>query len=124
LRVFSEERGMKSLGRESKGQVVSLLGHFLAEVGPEKFFQYISNICDVAFIDTRVLFGHFKLHLSEGERFASDLGLVEEIKNSWLLEFTQAAKLASIPVILGGHSLVTGGMWAILDMLPPRRTQA
>lgn len=124
LRVFSEERGMKALAREEKGQVVSLLGFFLETVGPVQFFKYISQTCDVCFIDSRVLFAHFKLQLSEEERFLSDLGLYQEIASPWLKEFTRAAVEAEIPIVLGGHSLVTGGMWAIVDILRTERAQA
>jgi len=117
LRVFSEERGMKALGRVERGQVVSLIGYFLETVGPEKFFSYVSKACDVCFIDTRVLFAHSKLKLSEAERFLSDLGRYDEIENIYLRDFTRAAAECAIPVILGGHSLVSGGMWAVVDLL-------
>jgi hypothetical protein len=120
LRVYSEERGMKALHREEKGQVVSLLGHFIRHAGVPGFFSYLAATCDVAFFDTRVLFAHNKLALTEEERFLSDLGRWQEIEHPWLREFTRAAGEASIPVVLGGHSLVTGGMWAIIDILRSR----
>ncbi len=120
LRVFSEERGMKALDREAQGTVVSLLGHYLAAVGPRRFFRDLSRTCDVCFMDTRVLFGHFKLKLSEEIRFLSDLGRYQEIAHPWLREFTQAAVEADIPVLLGGHSLVSGCMWVIAEHLACR----
>jgi hypothetical protein len=123
LRVFSEERGMKALRREEEGLVVSLLGHFIARLGVDEFFASLSQTCDVAFIDTRILFAHFKLALSEEERFTSDLGLWRQLDHPFLRDFTRAASLASIPVVLGGHSLVTGGMWAIIDILRDMRTK-
>jgi len=117
LRVFSEERGMKALDREAQGAVVSLLGHYLASVGARRFFADLSKTADVCFMDTRVLFAHYKLKLSEEMRFLSDLGRYEEISHPWLREFTQAAVEADIPVILGGHSLVSGCMWVIAEHL-------
>jgi len=123
LRVFSEERGMKALGRLESGQVVSLIGYFLDTVGPEKFFSYVSKTCDVCFIDTRVLFAHSKLKVSEAARFLSDLGRYNEIEDAYLREFTRAAAACDIPVILGGHSLVSGGMWAVVDLLDRIRPQ-
>ncbi|MBT9137174.1 MAG: hypothetical protein DDT34_02261 [Firmicutes bacterium] len=123
LRVFSEERGMKALGRSESGQVVSLLGHFIEAVGVENFFSYLSKTCDVCFFDTRVLFAHRQLRLSESERFLSDLGLYQEITHPWLKDFTRAAVDCAIPVILGGHSLVSGGLWAVLDLLGTQREQ-
>jgi len=121
LRVFSEERGMKALDREAQGRVVSLLGHYLAAVGPRRFFADLAKACDVCFMDTRVLFAHFKLKLSEEMRFLSDLGYYGEITNPWLAEFTQAAVEADIPIILGGHSLVSGCMWVIAEHLACRK---
>lgn len=117
LRVFSEERGMKALGRIERGQVRSLIGYFLETTGPEKFFSYLSQTCDVCFIDTRVFFAHSKLKVSEADRFLSDLGRYDEINHPYLREFTQAAAECAIPVILGGHSLVCGGMWAVVELL-------
>jgi len=117
LRVHSEERGMKALGRIERGEVVSFLGHLLEAVGIEAFFAYLAKTADVCFFDTRVLFAHLKLQLAESERFLSDLGLYEEITHPWLREFTKAAVNSPIPVILGGHSLVSGGIWVALDIL-------
>jgi len=121
LRVHSEERGMKALGRLESGAVVSLLGHFLEAVGFEAFFKYLAQTSDVCLFDTRVLFAHFKFQFSESDRFLSDLGLYEEITHPWLREFTKAAWHAPIPIILGGHSLVSGGIWALLDILEQGR---
>lgn len=124
LRVYSEERGLKALGREEKGQVVSLLGHFIQAVGDQEFFRYLARTCDAVFMDTRVLFAHCKLELTEEERFLSDLGLWPELENPWLRSFTKAACEADIPIVLGGHSLVTGGMWAIVDILKSQQSEA
>ncbi len=115
LRAYSEERGMKALSREDRGEVVSLIGHFLESVGSDAFFSYLASVADVALIDTRVLMSHLNLRLPAGDRFNSDLGLVDEIENDWLREFTEAAYNAPIPVVLGGHSLIYGGLWAVLD---------
>ncbi|MFO8060597.1 MAG: hypothetical protein R6U70_08080 [Bacillota bacterium] len=115
LRVFSEERGMKALRREETGEAVSLLGYFLEAVGPERFFRHLSSVADVALVDTRVLMAHLQLALSAADRFYSDLGMMERITDSYLREFTEAAYSAPLPVVLGGHSLVYGGLWAILD---------
>lgn len=115
LRVFSEERGMKALGRLKNKEVVSFMGYFLEEVGIEKFFSYISSIVACAFIDSRVIFAHKKLEPTTADRFNSDLGRWQEIKDPFVREFTRAAVEAPIPVILGGHSLVSGGLWALTE---------
>ncbi|MDW7739174.1 MAG: hypothetical protein SCJ97_03845 [Bacillota bacterium] len=119
LRVFSEERGMKALGRIEAKEVVSLLGLMLDHTGIDRFFSYLSRVGRCAFIDSRVLMYHYQLDLSDRERFLSDLGCWQEIDNLWLKEFTRAAEECSIPVILGGHSLVSGSLWALCSELAP-----
>ncbi|NLJ80894.1 MAG: hypothetical protein GX335_07710 [Firmicutes bacterium] len=115
LRLYSEERGMKALGRDQRGQVVSILGRLAEELGFTGFFQFLSEIARGAVLDSRVLFEHFRWNLSQADRFASDLGELDLISHPGLRQFTAAALEASIPVLLGGHSLVTGGLWALID---------
>ncbi|MFO8192186.1 MAG: hypothetical protein R6U08_05390 [Bacillota bacterium] len=115
LRVFSEERGMKTLGRIDNKEVVSLLGLLLEDAGTERFFGYLARVARCAFIDSRVLMYHFKYDFSDRERFLSDLGRWREIDNPWLKTFTKTAEECAIPVILGGHSLISGSLWAICD---------
>lgn len=119
LRIFSEERGMKALGREEKGQVVSLMGFFLEEVGPHKFVKYLERVAHCAFLDTRVLMAHLKLNLSTEERFLSDLGRWQEMKNPLFKEFIRAVVESHIPIVCGGHSLVLGGLWALVEEIGP-----
>jgi len=121
LRVFSEERGMKSLGRIEAQEVISLLGLLLDHAGLEKFFYYLSRVARCAFIDSRVLMYHYKCDFSDRERFLSDLGLWKEIEDPWLRKFTRLAEECPVPVILGGHSLVSGSLWALTCELAPGR---
>jgi hypothetical protein len=119
LRVFSEERGMKALGRVESGEVTSLLGFLLEHAGLERFFAYLSQVADCAFIDSRVLMAHYRYDLPDEARFLSDLGRWQEIGHPWLKRFTRAASLCPIPVLLGGHSLVSGSLWALACELDP-----
>ncbi|NMB42402.1 MAG: hypothetical protein GX996_10795 [Firmicutes bacterium] len=119
LRVFSEERGMKALGREKRGEALSLMGFFLEKVGTEKFVGYLEKVAKCAFLDTRVLMAHFKLGLSAEERFLSDLGRWQELKNPIIREFIKATAESCIPIVCGAHSLVLGGLWAIVDEIGP-----
>lgn len=121
LRIISEERGMKALGRLQSGEVISLLGFFLGELGLESFFSYLEKVVQVAFIDSRVLFAHFRKDYSAQERFLSDLGRWEQLEDPWLKDFTRLANECRIPVILGGHSLVSGGLWVLTDELASRQ---
>ncbi len=113
LRVFSEERGMKALGRIDENKVISLLGLLIDHIDPDQFFSYLSQVADCAFIDSRVLMYHNKYKISDRNRFLSDLGRWERIGHPWLRSFTRAAENCSIPIILGGHSLVSGSLWAL-----------
>lgn len=115
VRVLSEERGMEASGRHERGEVRSLLGYHLEAVGPERLFEELATLCRAAFIDSRVLFHHLRLHVSPADRFYSDLGRPDLISEPYVARFTRAALEAPIPVILGGHSLVTGGLWALVD---------
>ncbi len=117
LRVISEERGMRALGRAERGEVHSMLGFLLEQLSPRGFVDYISSIADAAFIDTRVLFAHLHRSLEEGQRFSSDLGVLERIGDELVEELTEAVFKAPIPIILGGHSLVAGSMWSLVDTL-------
>lgn len=115
LRLYSEERGMKALGRDTRGEVKALMGRLIDELGFKNFFDFLAEIALGAVLDTRVLFEHFNWQLSSADRFASDLGAVELISHPLLKEFTYAAMEAPIPILLGGHSLVAGGLWALID---------
>jgi len=119
LRVFSEERGMKSLGRIESGAVVSLLGLLIDHAGLETFFNYLARVARCAFIDSRVLMYHYHYDFNDQQRFLSDLGLWQEIEHPWLKEFTRLAVESPIPIILGGHSLISGSLWALTDELAP-----
>jgi len=115
VRLFSEERGMRAAGRERSGQARSLLGYHLQEVGCDRFFQELPEMANAAFIDTRVILAHLHTHPSRADRFLSDLGRYEEIIDPFLRQFTETAVKAPIPVVLGGHSLVSGGLMALVD---------
>lgn len=121
IRVFSEERGMRASGREAKGEVKSLLGLHLAAVGPHQLFESLAELGQAAFIDTRVLFAHLGLTPGRVDRYSSDTFECSEISDPVVREFTIAASEAPIPVVLGGHSLVTGGLLALSELVSGRR---
>lgn len=124
LRVFSEERGMKALGRLESGAVISLLGLLIEQAGLESFFEHLARVAQCAFIDSRVLFAHFKYNFTDRERYLSDLGLWEQLEHPWLKKFTRLAVECPIPVLLGGHSLVAGSLWALSCELAPAQKGA
>ena len=110
-RVVSEGRGMRSDGWGGK----SMLGYLLDSSGVSGFFDKLSEMGDTAFLDTRVIFNHAGKSFSASDRFYSDMLEAESVADPWLREFTLGAREAAIPVVLGGHSLVSGGMLALID---------
>ncbi len=114
LRIYAEERGMQASGRDRRGEVRSLLGMFLAQVGARRFFTALADLgSDAVLLDTRPIFRHLGWDLSTPDRFYSDLGCVERIRHAEVRSFTAAARAAAVPVALGGQSLVGGGLWAL-----------
>lgn len=115
VRLFSEERGMRADGREARGEARSLVGLYIQEVGLRRFFRTLAELGQAAFIDSRVVFAHMGLRPSASDRFLSDLGRPEEIVDDFVREFTAEALRAPMPVVLGGHSMVAGGLLALID---------
>jgi hypothetical protein len=122
VRLFAEERGMEAEARAEAGRARSLLGFYLDSVGVPRFFETLAELGDAAVIDTRVLLAHRRLAATRADRFLSDMGRHEAIGEPFLRELTGAAAGAPIPVLLGGHSLVSGGLmllnehaWALRD---------
>lgn len=113
VRMFAEERGMDAEGRAQDGTARSLLGFFLESAGARRLFAALAELGDAALIDTRVLLAHKRVDASRADRFLSDLGRWGEIGDPFLREFTRGAAEAAIPVLLGGHSLMSGGLMAL-----------
>ncbi len=115
VRLFAEERGMQADGREERGLARSLLGMYLGEVGVPRFFRDLAELGDAAFLDTRVLTAHARRFPGRRDRFLSDLGRPEQITDSFLRELTAGALDASVPVVHGGHALMSGGLMALVQ---------
>jgi hypothetical protein len=116
-RVISEERGMRASGREARGQARSVLGLYADLVGPGGLVRVLEQTCDTAFLDTRVLFAHRRLTPTRADRFASDALRSSDVTDVWVRELTQALAEAAIPVVPGGHSLMSGGVWALSEQI-------
>ncbi|MBI3744989.1 MAG: hypothetical protein HY264_00385 [Chloroflexi bacterium] len=112
-RALVEERGMRT-ARPGQRRPRSILGSGLDRDGPVALGSVLEGLGDGAIVDSRVLLAH---RHGAGEaawpvaedRFASDLLLHEAIADPWLGELTRSAASASIPILLGGHTLVGPG---------------
>lgn len=117
VRAFAEERGMRASGRQERGEVRSLLADYLEIAGAAGFFAEMANLANGLLLDSRVILAARGLWPSKRDRFSSDLHHWEEIEDPFLRRFTQAAAQARIPVVLGGHSVVGGGLMALVESL-------
>lgn len=114
-RVLSEERGMRASGRQARGEVRSLLGYHLEAMGITRFFETLATLGQAVFLDNRVILAHRGLWPPAADRFYSDLRRPEQVADPFLRELTEAAMMAPVPVVMGGHSLVAGGMVALVE---------
>lgn len=115
-RVISEERGMRADGRLARGQVRSLLAMEMEAVGMERFFlEMVPQLGNAAFLDDRVVWAHYKTWPEAQDRFSSDLFRPDEIADPFVRRFTEAAMGCPVPVVLGGHSLVSGGLYVLVE---------
>ena len=93
----------------------SILGELLDRDGPEALALAVSRLADAAVIDSRVLIAH-RFGADESawpvpeDRFASDLLLAADVADPWLRALTGAAATAPAPIVLGGHTMVNGGL--------------
>lgn len=121
IRAYSEERGMVASERFVRGEVHSLIGRLFDLLGPTAFFMELAQMADTVIIDSRVMMAAAGHYPGAADRFASDLFLCDQIADDWLRVFTEAAASAPIPVLLGGHSVVAGGLYALADIVADRR---
>lgn len=106
---------MQAAGRDTSGSARTALGFLYELVGPREFFTRMSDLGDGMLFDSRVLFAHLGWHPTSAERFASDLLDVGGIADAALRDFTLAARDAGFPLLLGGHTLVSGVLWTMVE---------
>lgn len=113
-RALVEERGLRT-SVAGQRPPASVLGALLDRDGPGALGNVLARLGEAAIVDTRVLLAHL-LGADERawpvaeDRFASDLLLHERVADPWLRALTRSAAEASIPIILGGHTLVGPGL--------------
>lgn len=118
VRMLTEERGMIANGRLARGEVKSIVGALLDDWGAEAFVGYLSSISDAVLWDTRVWMAHhFRAWPPPSERFAADLGKVDEIQDPDLRSLTYEILNSPVPIVIGGYGVVSGGLYALLDGL-------
>ncbi|MCS7283836.1 MAG: hypothetical protein RMK65_05880 [Anaerolineae bacterium] len=121
VRVFVEERGMIASGRRERGEVRSLLADYLERVGIEEFFAELARLAEGVLMDNRVLLAARGLWPSPADRFNADLLRWQEVRDPFLRDLTRAAAVTPIPIVMGGQSVVNGGLMALVEILKARR---
>src|SRR5690606_28901857 len=117
-RAFVEERGMRSARRG--GTPRSLLAAFMERTSPAELIAELCGLGDAVVLDTRVLMAARAGSADaaawplEEERLASDFGDAGRVATPWLRELTEAAARAPVPVLRGGHALVSDGLRIIV----------
>jgi hypothetical protein len=119
-RIISEERGMRASGRLARGEVRSLLGLLADQAGFPAMFTTLAQLAGTLLLDTRVLMAHHRQWPRVEDRFHSDLGQIAAIEDQWLRQMTQAALECGVPVLMGGHCLVSGGLYLLADAVGPK----
>ena len=118
VRAFVEERGMRSA--RQGGAPRSLLAAFMARTSPAELVAELSGLGDAVVLDTRVLMAarsgsaDATTWPAEEDRLASDFGDAGRVATPWLRELTEAAAHAPVPVLCGGHALVSDGLRIIV----------
>ncbi len=122
VRALVEERGLRAASRLAQSGATtgsrpprSVLGELLDRDGPEALARTVAALADAAVIDTRVLLAHRHGASEQSwpapeDRFASDLLLPATIADPWMRALTESAIASDIPILLGGHTAVNGGL--------------
>ncbi len=107
-----EGRGMKAYTRRHR----PILPTLLDDGGWTRFFAALQDSANAAVIDSRPLLAPDGNLPSPDQRFASDLYHLSDLRDRRWLDFTEQAAACSIPILLGGHSLVSGGLYLLSEL--------
>jgi hypothetical protein len=106
-----EGRGMKAYSDRHSPMIASIF----RQRGFKELFTTLENSADAAIIDSRPLLVDGELPPPR-DRFSSDAFRASEIENPRWAEFTKQASQCSVPILLGGHSLVSGGLYLLSEI--------
>jgi hypothetical protein len=110
---------MSASGRLDRGEVSSLVGRMFAAWGPDKFIQEMETLAGAVLWDTRVVMAQLYGWPPAQERFAFDMGRCDLLATKALEPWCQALHESPIPIISGGHNVVSGGLLALIETVFP-----
>lgn len=91
-----------------------MLAHLLAWAGPARFVEYLSELGDAILVNTRILFPDSDCP-SPRDFFYSDTGQTDQIAHRGLRLLTETLLNGGRPAILGGSSLLAGGIYLLIE---------
>ncbi|MGH2489776.1 MAG: hypothetical protein ACRDFR_09205 [Candidatus Limnocylindria bacterium] len=118
VRLFVEERGMRAA---PANRPRSFLADWVTEKGATSLVEHLVDLGNAVILDTRVIMAALvgsadpAVWPAPVERFASDFADPMPIGAEWLRELTTAAASASVPFVLGAHTLISEGLRILTD---------
>ena len=118
VRAFVEERGMRAA---PANRPRSILADWVTESGPASLVERLTDLGGAVILDSRVVMASLvgssdsDLWPSPEERFGSDFADPAPVETGWLRELTTATAAASVPFVLGAHTLVSDGLRILTD---------
>jgi len=118
VRLFVEERGMRAA---AANRPRSLLADWVTESGASSLVERLMDLGNAVILDTRVVMAALvgsadsAVWPAPEDRFASDLADPALVSAEWLRELTTSAASASVPFLLGSHTLVSDGLRILTD---------
>ena len=107
-RLFSEERGMRSFGRDEEGTARTFIAGMMKLMGVKEALEFMMSQTECLLFDDRVLFAAAGLKPRAEDRYLCDLMAWELLPEGMLRDLAKAAFEVE-GVCLGGHSLVNSG---------------
>ncbi|MFP4589809.1 MAG: hypothetical protein ACLFO3_07580, partial [Candidatus Acetothermia bacterium] len=116
VNIYSENRGMHADTRLRDNGLPSLLASLAEEKGFETLFSELLASTSGLILDTRIIYRHFGIWPPARDRYWSDLGKPNRISVDLVKKMTEAALGQPKPILLGGHSLVSGSLYLMVDI--------
>jgi len=112
MHCVMEGRGLRYLV-DQKEPVSTPTTRIVESSGFDALFDVLTAGVEFLAFDWRPTMAGLQRELSAEDRFLADLGQSEKISDPVLREFSRAAGRQDKELILGGHCLVSGGLWQL-----------
>jgi len=112
--MLAEERGMQAADATRPAKRASALGFLYEKIGPREFFARMQELCDGMLFDTLVPLRASGVGPGAAERFACISSWPTGSSRSRCAS-SPAAREAPFPASPGGHTLVSGVLWTMVE---------